>query len=354
MRANPNIATHPTGAGGGPMAVYGMCNSIDGTPFHGSNPYELPGGAQVYYTSPSSINESLQHASSGYSLSDPSRAVDNTRHPSPSSNNANSQSSLPTPQHGGGNISPPSNPLVETNGLCYANLDTSACNGYYPPQLTAHGYHSASRDMPDYDITSAAAAGYAVQHQGYPGYLDTAQFTRAAHMGYHLHHPASDPLRDSPTGLCGTNNSATGGQHIQSQQNSNIPTYKWMHIKRNVPKPDAYHVSLDFRHDVLSWRCLSMNLSRQKVIGSSLYPNPPQQVQLYNTKSRQGQVTLATLANVCSYLLGNPSSCQLVSRLRDSDVRQISIVTFSYRRQGFFSPHHVVDGGGDTNDYGGR
>lgn len=65
----------------------------------------------------------------------------------------------------------------------------------------------------------------------YPGYLDPSGQYRTVSMGLYPHH---DPVSMMGGGL----------PHQQPQQN--VPTYKWMQVKRNVPKPGEKRVFCQF------------------------------------------------------------------------------------------------------------
>ena len=259
--------------------MYSMCNgtAMSGgvpdthLPFHPS-PYELPGGAQVYYNDPA--------------LHYPNFVPTPGRNSSGCGDSPGSTDSL-LPRHSPpASATPPSNPLQDPSnlgggagGLCYANLDHQQSNGYYSQSQLHHPYssphHSVGREMTasEYDLTSAAA-GYVQQQAAvaYGGYLDASvPFRMASYLPSTgtptHHHPSSpvsaDPLRDSsPTGLSLSPPNAGSGQpqgnagqqqppSSQNNQSGNMPTYKWMHIKRNVPKPrELWHYNLFF---VLFW-----------------------------------------------------------------------------------------------------
>lgn len=63
----------------------------------------------------------------------------------------------------------------------------------------------------------------------YAGYLDHAAQYRHVSMGLYPHH---DAVRECGMAMMGT---APPLPHQQPQQT--VPTYKWMQVKRNVPKP---------------------------------------------------------------------------------------------------------------------
>ncbi|XP_064117774.1 uncharacterized protein LOC135223200 [Macrobrachium nipponense] len=127
----------------------------------------------------------------------------------------------------------------------YTNLDDYGGVGY--PAHVAGGMGAAAQHhvSQGYDYTSAvqaAAAAGGVGGQtgvmspaaggGYPGYLDPAAQYRHMSMGLYAHH---DGVRDA----CGVGGMMGGSPHglPHHQPQQSVPTYKWMQVKRNVPKP---------------------------------------------------------------------------------------------------------------------
>ncbi|MPC24145.1 hypothetical protein E2C01_017218 [Portunus trituberculatus] len=126
----------------------------------------------------------------------------------------------------------------------YTNLDdySSVCYPGHAPTGMAGTQHHVSQS---YDYTSAvqaAAVAGGVGGQtgvmspagagGYPGYLDPAAQYRHMSMGLYAHH---EGVRDA----CGVGGMMTGSPHAlpHHQPQQSVPTYKWMQVKRNVPKP---------------------------------------------------------------------------------------------------------------------
>ncbi|KAG5512603.1 Homeotic protein labial [Chionoecetes opilio] len=126
----------------------------------------------------------------------------------------------------------------------YTNLDeySGVCYPGHPASGMAATQHHVSQT---YDYTSAvqaAAVAGGVGGQtgvmspasagGYPGYLDPAAQYRHMSMGLYAHH---EGVRDA----CGVGGMMAGSPHAlpHHQPQQAVPTYKWMQVKRNVPKP---------------------------------------------------------------------------------------------------------------------
>ncbi|XP_050737346.1 homeobox protein Hox-B1b-like [Eriocheir sinensis] len=126
----------------------------------------------------------------------------------------------------------------------YTNLDdySSVCYPGHAAGGMAATQHHVSQS---YDYTSAvqaAAVAGGVGGQtgvmspagagGYPGYLDPAAQYRHMSMGLYAHH---EGVRDA----CGVGGMMGGSPHAlpHHQPQQSVPTYKWMQVKRNVPKP---------------------------------------------------------------------------------------------------------------------
>ncbi|XP_027213358.2 homeobox protein Hox-A1 [Penaeus vannamei] len=125
----------------------------------------------------------------------------------------------------------------------YTNLDDYSSVGY--PGHAAGGMSAAQHHVTQgYDYTSAvqaAAVAGGVGGQtgvmspasaGYPGYLDPAAQYRHMSMGLYAHH---EGVREA----CGVGGMMGGSPHglPHHQPQQTVPTYKWMQVKRNVPKP---------------------------------------------------------------------------------------------------------------------
>lgn len=114
--------------------------------------------------------------------------------------------------------------------VSYTNLD----------DYGGYGQHVGSQPHYDYSASVQAAgqisAGCAPATPAYAGYLDPAAQYRHMSMGLYAHH---DGVRDA-CGMTAMMGGSTphGLPHHQPQQS--VPTYKWMQVKRNVPKPGNY------------------------------------------------------------------------------------------------------------------
>ncbi|XP_053636254.1 homeobox protein Hox-A1-like [Cherax quadricarinatus] len=121
----------------------------------------------------------------------------------------------------------------------YTNLDdySSVCYPGHAAGGMAAAQHHVSQG---YDYTSAAHAAVGGQTGvmspaaagAYPGYLDPAAQYRHMSMGLYAHH---EGVREA----CGVGGMMGGSPHAlpHHQPQQSVPTYKWMQVKRNVPKP---------------------------------------------------------------------------------------------------------------------
>ncbi|XP_022198853.2 homeobox protein Hox-B1b [Nilaparvata lugens] len=139
--------------------------------------------------------------------------------------------------------------IITSNGLSYTNLDYSNYpksepdhHGHsYLPDCTHHHYphhhHSTKHERPpsNQDLHTAYAE--------YPGHIpeiDTGQYTASLPTAGQEYHQ----VKEEESRLHGVGHHAVvdhydfahqrGHPH---QQSSAVPTYKWMQVKRNVPKP---------------------------------------------------------------------------------------------------------------------
>ena len=120
----------------------------------------------------------------------------------------------------------------EPHVASYTNLDEYASYG---------GQHAS---QPHYDYSASVQAGQVPPACTPPttpayGYLDPAAQYRHMSMGLYAHH---EGVRDacSMSAMMGAS-TPHGLPHHQPQQS--VPTYKWMQVKRNVPKPG---INIDF------------------------------------------------------------------------------------------------------------
>jgi len=156
--------------------------------------------------------------------------------------------------------------IISDNGLQYANLDGSAGPGYHPGAGNGP-YHShlaaaaaaasqlgqAAGVQSPYshysDIHSDGLAGLTQGGPGGPGsfsaYLDNTAMSPYAsqYPGLYGHHAAIKSMRG------GHDFSPPSYPHeFSSKPAPSVPTYKWMQVKRNVPKPGKklkhYHIKL--------------------------------------------------------------------------------------------------------------
>ncbi|KAF0291137.1 Homeobox protein Hox-A1 [Amphibalanus amphitrite] len=119
----------------------------------------------------------------------------------------------------------------------YTNLDEypAAAQGGYHPAMAVHlqpAYRSAGGDFKHdeyggHDPAAAAAAAAALHPQAYP-YIDPAAYGARTHMGVHGY---MEQLREQ----CQVNSVLHGA--VRAPPPPAAPTYKWMQVKRNNPKP---------------------------------------------------------------------------------------------------------------------
>ena len=146
--------------------------------------------------------------------------------------------------------------IISDNGLQYANLDGSAGPGGYHSATGSGPYHShlaaaaaaasqlgqAAGVQSPYshysDIHSESLAGLTQGGPGGPGsfsaYLDNSGMSPYAsqYPGLYGHHAAIKSMR------AGHDFSPPSYPHeFTSKPSPSVPTYKWMQVKRNVPKP---------------------------------------------------------------------------------------------------------------------
>ncbi|KAK3867391.1 hypothetical protein Pcinc_027145 [Petrolisthes cinctipes] len=121
--------------------------------------------------------------------------------------------------------------LEDYGGVCYPG---HGAGGMAAQHHVSQGYDYTSA------VQAAAAAGVGGQTgvmspgapTGYPGYLDPAAQYRHMSMGLYAHH---EGVREA----CGVGGMMAGSPHAlpHHQPQQSVPTYKWMQVKRNVPKP---------------------------------------------------------------------------------------------------------------------
>lgn len=107
------------------------------------------------------------------------------------------------------------NIITSDNGLCYTNLDYANAGGGSGGGSHHHHHQYYA------PAASTASAEY------YPEY--------AYHPQQHHHQPPPPPQPPEYHGLHQHNNH----HQQQNSQQAAVPTYKWMQVKRNVPKPSG-------------------------------------------------------------------------------------------------------------------
>ncbi len=167
-----------------------------------------------------------------------------------SNNNRSNSVENPTGQH-----SPTG--IISDNGLQYANLDGSGApvpgSGGYPGGPGGYGHHPMagyhfSDIHSDGSLAAAAAAAAsggngAGNAQNFSAYLDNpvSAYAQSQYPSiYGQHHPHS--LKSISRGSHDFSPSYSSAADFAaaaavSKPAPAVPTYKWMHVKRNVPKP---------------------------------------------------------------------------------------------------------------------
>lgn len=168
----------------------------------------------------------------------------------------------------GGNMSSPGTSLPENhiissdNGLSYTNLDYIAyqqSQGYSmvhgPPDDKSHIPHHYNDDIMipagQTPIHSHHSAGTPTWHHHSHGYVDSPgqlqhqlnltslppnSMQAQQQMNHSLHSPSGIQSAQSTSPNLQTQSQQS---QQQQQQQQNVPTYKWMQVKRNVPKPQS-------------------------------------------------------------------------------------------------------------------
>jgi len=148
---------------------------------------------------------------------------------------------------GGGHS--PTAPIISDNGLQYANLDGSGGPGYPGGGYGHHGGHMGGYHYSDIhgdgglSAAAAAAAAASGQGSGISAYFDNSAAAAYAAQSqypsiYGQHHPAhslkSRTIADFSSSSYPADFAAAAAV---SKPSPAVPTYKWMQVKRNVPKP---------------------------------------------------------------------------------------------------------------------
>lgn len=153
--------------------------------------------------------------------------------------------------HGQPSHEPPP-PVISTDtGLCYTNLDYGELQQNYPLHAIPHPEPFKHREEPRHEDM------HAQEHKLEGHYLETKynmHFVDESTMQYagsplpcaeYEHYQPKDEfagLRDSFSreGDCMPSHGQLASGHVAHQQaHSAVPTYKWMQVKRNVPKPSG-------------------------------------------------------------------------------------------------------------------
>lgn len=172
---------------------------------------------------------------------------------------------------------PPVGGIVSDNGLQYANLDGSSNPAGYPPtsrpspsstiynpiQNCGNSYqnpydhhqdNSAAVAFSAYLESSSpyAAAAAAAAATNIPGPAGSGTYGAHSHHGFYsqVNQPkiGGNACREYMATTVGANTAAQSSypSHHVPKPASTVPTYKWMQVKRNVPKPSkfSFYVSI--------------------------------------------------------------------------------------------------------------
>lgn len=157
----------------------------------------------------------------------------------------------------------PENHIISSdNGLSYTNLDYIAYQQAHGNQAYLHGVDEKVHIPHHYDEMLMAGGQTTLHHHGaasnpwhhghnhgYPvessGNLSN-QINIATMSGNNL--TSQQHSMHSPSGIQPTQSASPTlqNQQQQSQQQQNVPQYKWMQVKRNVPKPQSEFVNYFF------------------------------------------------------------------------------------------------------------
>ena len=170
-------------------------------------------------------------------------------------NTNNNRSNSVEASPGGGGQNSPTTGIISDNGLQYANLDGSGGPGAPPgsgygygghPHHMAYHYSDIHGDGHLNSVAAAAAASGAGQGTYSASYLDNSAVAAAAAYSqfpsiYGQHHTHSlKSIRGHDFGgsaYPGSAADAFSAAAAVSKPSPAVPTYKWMQVKRNVPKP---------------------------------------------------------------------------------------------------------------------
>lgn len=257
--------------------MFGMCNpeaaGVYGHhPHHqsqhytNSSPADLGGSPSAYCGSVTTTSESSSvtgngghhyglHAAAAQAAAVAAAASSVSVSESGSSNATNNNRSNSVEAAGSGGQHSPTG-IISDNGLQYANLDGSVGppggggGGGYPsyghhPAMTAGYHYSDIHGDGSLAAAAAAAASGASQAGNISAYFDNSTAAAAAYAQsqypsiYGQHHPHSlKSIRGSAHDFSPSSYPADfAAAAAVSKPAPAVPTYKWMQVKRNVPKP---------------------------------------------------------------------------------------------------------------------
>jgi hypothetical protein len=167
-------------------------------------------------------------------------------------NSGNGGASNSSSNNNNGSPMPENHTIISSdNGLSYTNLDYIAYQQAHGNQAYHHGAEEKVHLPHHYNEEMLMAAGQTPIHHGsnawHHGYEGSSnQLNLAAMAGNGLTSQQISHSMHSPSGIqpsqstSPTLQSQQQQQQLQQQQNvPTAPTYKWMQVKRNVPKPQS-------------------------------------------------------------------------------------------------------------------
>lgn len=173
-----------------------------------------------------------------------------------------------------GSPMPDTHIISSDNGLSYTNLDYIAYQQAHGNQAYLHGadekVHIPHHYNEDMIIANGqhhlGAANNPWHHHGYvetagnlTSQLNIAAMSSQQQQQQQISHSMHSPNGIQPTQSTSPNlTSQQQQQQQQSQQQQNVPQYKWMQVKRNVPKPQSEYL-----------KNLQSKLARPQSIGMS-------------------------------------------------------------------------------------
>jgi hypothetical protein len=194
--------------------MFGMCNSESTGAYANASHQNQPFlGDVAYCTSSVSDNHSASSGPPNYILNNSDlRATESNKFELQTGNSPSSQS--------------PS-AIVSDNGLQYANLDGSPYGSSYH-----HHHHSGYSQYSDLGHNEAGVPGIPSTFSAYLENQSSVQYAPASHYPALYHQPKLRTPHEYPS-----------YPHVPKSTTS-VPTYKWMQVKRNVPKPGKQYLKL--------------------------------------------------------------------------------------------------------------